>query len=571
MSALRSNTATAEAPGPSRWRLWIALAAALLGAVRAFQRAWICDDAYISFRYARNLLDGHGLVFNPGEAVEGYTNFLWTLLCAAAMGLGLDAEAFTIGAGVAAYAATILLLARLGTGTLPLAALCWAAHGLAADFATSGLETSLFTLLTVATAAAAWRGSALAVGLLGTLATLTRPEGALVAALGVLAVALGPGGRRAAFKALLPGLVVAPVWLGWKLATYGALLPNTFYAKAGEGARWAEGLHYLWLYARAYTVVALGLPAAAWLAARAVGDQATRPLAIMACLLPILYLLHVAHVGGDFMFARFALPVSPLLLLALERAISWLQPRLQLGVGALCVSATALVVTATDLAAARGERPMVDGIMDERLWYGPERLAEVRRQAALLRPVLAGTGARVAFFGEQARLVTLAEAPYALEGEVGLTDAEVARLPSPRGARVGHGPKVDLDYLLAREIDLVLDWGAHVESTGQTRYNFLFDYDLLPDQARLGRIELAPGVGGFLLAWRRPVLDRLRANGARFADLEARLAAETASLDRLSDADLARAWRWYERHYFRYNPGSPWEPSWRARLAERSP
>jgi len=34
------------------------------------------DDAFISFRYAHNLVQGHGLVFNPGERVEGYTNFL---------------------------------------------------------------------------------------------------------------------------------------------------------------------------------------------------------------------------------------------------------------------------------------------------------------------------------------------------------------------------------------------------------------------------------------------------------------------------------------------------------------
>ncbi len=46
--------------------------------------AWfLCDDAFISFRYVRNLLEGHGLVFNPGEYVEGYTNFLWMLELAA--------------------------------------------------------------------------------------------------------------------------------------------------------------------------------------------------------------------------------------------------------------------------------------------------------------------------------------------------------------------------------------------------------------------------------------------------------------------------------------------------------
>ena len=40
---------------------------------------WLCDDAFISFRYARNLVNGDGLVFNRGERVEGYTNFLWIL------------------------------------------------------------------------------------------------------------------------------------------------------------------------------------------------------------------------------------------------------------------------------------------------------------------------------------------------------------------------------------------------------------------------------------------------------------------------------------------------------------
>ncbi len=37
------------------------------------------DDAMIAMRYARNLAEGHGLVWNNGEYIEGYTNFLWTL------------------------------------------------------------------------------------------------------------------------------------------------------------------------------------------------------------------------------------------------------------------------------------------------------------------------------------------------------------------------------------------------------------------------------------------------------------------------------------------------------------
>src|SRR3954468_9274361 len=49
---------------------------------RGMQPRAIQDDAFISFRYADNLARGNGLVWNLGEYVEGYTNFLWTILIA---------------------------------------------------------------------------------------------------------------------------------------------------------------------------------------------------------------------------------------------------------------------------------------------------------------------------------------------------------------------------------------------------------------------------------------------------------------------------------------------------------
>ena len=55
------------------------------GVAAAIQRAWVCDDAFISFRCADHLVRGLGLVFNPGERVEGYTNFLWAVWVAAGM------------------------------------------------------------------------------------------------------------------------------------------------------------------------------------------------------------------------------------------------------------------------------------------------------------------------------------------------------------------------------------------------------------------------------------------------------------------------------------------------------
>ena len=44
---------------------------------------WLDDDQMVSMRYGRNLAEGKGLVWNEGERIEGYTNFLWTLVMAA--------------------------------------------------------------------------------------------------------------------------------------------------------------------------------------------------------------------------------------------------------------------------------------------------------------------------------------------------------------------------------------------------------------------------------------------------------------------------------------------------------
>jgi hypothetical protein len=61
------------------------------------------DDAYISYRYAHNLFRGNGLVFNPGERVEGYSNFSYTLLMSLAF-------FFTQDVGVYYFSAFLNLL-----------------------------------------------------------------------------------------------------------------------------------------------------------------------------------------------------------------------------------------------------------------------------------------------------------------------------------------------------------------------------------------------------------------------------------------------------------------------------
>src|SRR5439155_1016352 len=74
---------------------------------------FVCDDAYITFRYASNLAHGLGPVWNAGERVEGYTNSLWMLLAAAVTLCGGKPEVVMPALGAACALAT---LAAIGIG-----------------------------------------------------------------------------------------------------------------------------------------------------------------------------------------------------------------------------------------------------------------------------------------------------------------------------------------------------------------------------------------------------------------------------------------------------------------------
>ena len=160
--------------------------------------AWfLTDDAFISFRYVRNLLEGHGLVFNPGEYVEGYTNFLWVLELAALWGLfGVRPEHAANWLSVAYTGGTLAALwwwlARAPTRH-DRGFLAWLVLGLLGSSATfavwtsgGGLETRQFTcFLVVAVVCLAvhrhQRWGLLAASLSLAAAALTRPEGLLLA------------------------------------------------------------------------------------------------------------------------------------------------------------------------------------------------------------------------------------------------------------------------------------------------------------------------------------------------------------------------------------------------------
>jgi hypothetical protein len=131
-------------------RYWPVVVAAVLLVPHALMFDFVNDDAYISFRYARNLAEHGQLVFNLGERVEGFTNFLWTVLLAGGIKLGLSpvltSRFFGIAFGVGTMAVAVRLSLRLDRDKPSrwhlVAPLGLAATGPSPAGARAGLETA---------------------------------------------------------------------------------------------------------------------------------------------------------------------------------------------------------------------------------------------------------------------------------------------------------------------------------------------------------------------------------------------------------------------------------------------
>ena len=428
------------------------------------------DDAFISFRYAQNLVQGHGLVFNPGEAVEGYTNLSWTLLSAGLLRAGIAPELPIIGAGILALLVLVTLawlLARTqGAAPAVGAAALVATHGGASLEAVQGLESTAFAALVAAALWARLREAAAvpprplhASAWLCGAAALTRPEGwllmglleglpllgrALPGADGGVANALGLARTRLGSWALFAG--IGGAHLAWRWHTYGELVPNTFFVKVGGSeAQALRGLRYLAAQVWAQPTAAVLALAGAALSLPALRLQAdARIRATLTLGLPAVWLLYVAAVGGDFKATgRFVLPVlGPLALLAaaaLARAGTTPSRAVVLATAAAVLGGLDLSRQLPALRASADERHEV-ALRDEAVG---RFLRDNARPDALV--AIHSAGAVPYYSG----LPTI--------DMWGLSDKHIGRRAMPHmGQGMAGHEKTDYDYVFSRKPDLYL-------------------------------------------------------------------------------------------------------------------
>jgi hypothetical protein len=266
---------TAERSRPLRDRglLLFAAAAVAVPLLFAAYTGHIWEDYFITFKHSKNLCEGHGLVYQPGERVHGFTSPLGTLLpalCYVVTGGGsyepalwlfraLSALAFA-GAGV-----LFLMALRLG-GSGPSAQLAFAALYLlnapAVDFTINGMETGFMLLfvgwgiyLLAADDPRRW----LALGVCAAGLMWTRPDGCVyIAAFAVAGLLFAAGPRRPRLLALVKAAAVCTVlyapWFLWAWTYYGSPVPNTIRAKASYNPEYHNLLEPLLVIVQSFPI-----------------------------------------------------------------------------------------------------------------------------------------------------------------------------------------------------------------------------------------------------------------------------------------------------------------------------
>ncbi len=509
-----------------------------------FALRFIQDDAFISFRYAYNLIHGHGLTWNAGSdvPVEGYTNFLWVLLVALGMFLGLDPEPWSVFLGLTCATFTLYFTYRLSLAVSsdrrsPLIAIALLGTNYSYScYITGGLETQLQTCLIAAIACSvveffaqprrASIGFFVSLSFLCALAELTRLDsvllwGLLASAAVILSLRHCTGRSQYVVDlaaVILPFGVVVGAWFVWKYSYYGELVPNTFYIKAAGLS--GETVMNGWLYCKAFAV-AYGhwvfLVIGVVLAKKLAPDF--RHYLLLGTV--IVWLAYVVKIGGDFMEFRMMIPVLPLVfVLSAEVLRKCVRPAM----GVVVVVAIAL--SSADYATTYPGGRMIESVtqLDGHVGFGSMSWRYVGIELGELfsdstEPVTIATGAAgaIPYFSRLRAIDTL-----------GLNDRWIARHGYELGGKPGHTKHATMDYLMARGVNLVMEqpYIGPLDAPPVRDASFFFQPPIeegrVPAEAKVIEIPLRSGMKVFALYLKRhPYIDDVIVNrGLKVVELD---------------------------------------------------
>jgi arabinofuranosyltransferase len=445
------------------------------------------DDAMISMRYADNLVQGRGLVWNPGERVEGFSSPLWVFvlagfrICFGRIHAIAAVQFFGLALALSDLVLVTLITRRLLEGRAGRDLGMLAAVLMTITFypllywSIMGMETGLLTpllLLVIHRSLAGGRGQRAhrIDAILLSLACLTRPEAVLFVAVFV-GCDMARRRRRREIQAL--GLVVEAALFALPLLAYqitrrlyfGRWYANSYLLKL-RGLTWAERLQFGWNFSQPF------LMWAGWLALGVALLQVWRLRHQDAHALPgwrpteflVLFVAFAAYqlaVGGDAwpLYIRIAAPVTPLLLVAFVVAVIEALDRVTQGTR---IAATTLAMTFVLIARWMVALHHVDALSLTPI-YSDEAAHNINAAIAVRK--LTRADATIAAFAAGVL-------PYYAERRaidiLGRMDPVIASLPvqrgvpwNRRGSMPGHN-KYDLEISLRQKRPTVIQWNGSV-------------------------------------------------------------------------------------------------------------
>ena len=584
------------------WFYLAALIALIFGTYQAYALKWVGDDIFIGFRYIDNFLNGDGWVYNIGEHVEGYTNYLWLVIIAFFQKINFDPVNVSINLGIICFFAVLVIFGFISYKVnasfknklfIPFTLILLALNQDFAIWATSGLETSFYTLLMSGAFYIYFftdikrPRKLLSAGFLLSLSMITRPDSLMFAGLACFFVLLRSVILKNSFKKTvgeillfsLPMILIYVPYFIWRYQFYGYPFPNTYYSKLAYLTSFDKGFYYIWLYIRVHYITVLVLfsiiPVYRWLLKengslkqkiRSITEDRLKSVFVFSLTCVSLYwFLFIAKVGGDFMYARFMVPTLPFIYLLMELTANYILPSKRYAI------LTAILVMLSFHETKLRKELFIEiqpdgtskdiqrkGIADERYFYvNLYKLLKVDKPIGqMLSPYFKNIGATMHVRGAQACLCYYLKIKAGIENH-GLTDEYIAHLPvTIRGEKVAHEHEAPWDYLVKRGCDFSINRSPKKK---EQQYRVAM--------VQLNGMQIPIG----FITYHRNVVKQLKQNlGANFlyTDFEALLDQYIKTdLFTKSKDDLQKDYKDFKEFYFMHNDDQEREQKFIERLA----
>jgi hypothetical protein len=582
MAKVKTKTIEPEKINTKGRFIAISAIAIIISIVYSYKLRWLGDDIFIGLRYVQNFLDGNGLVYNKGEKVEGFTDFLWIMLISFFSWLKCNPLITVQTLGILSAVGTLTIFSvivykissRLAIFIVPFITIALALNYDFNTWSTSGLEASFFSFLLSCSFYIYFfsefqkKKKLILSGLFICLALLTRPDTIVILFVANGLIVLYQLINKNTIPKIISILlffnlaiifIYIPYFI-WRYNYYGFIFPNTYYDKLGNESLFSKGFYYIWLYFKPHFIsfLIIFLPPFIFLPIlkknplsklkEFLSDNWNAAYATCIAIVYSYLLGFVAKVGGDFMYARFIIPIAPFIYFIIFYSILKLAKPKNLNIIFVILICGSFVETKLRLdvfqALDKDGKEITTlnrDIADERYVYTSYfKIEDEIKLGKAIHRAFEGIDAKLLIRGGQACMGYYANFNYTQEFH-GLTDTLIAHSVIKTRGRIGHEKHGTTEYFQNKGI------------------NFLFNRSpLSKDQFKYAELDVQPfAIRTEIITYNNVIIAQLRqklGDSFKYTDFQVYLDDYIKNKLPLENKDVLKAdYDNFYLYYFKHN------------------